>query len=321
MQLADLIKQSLNISYFVNRPVSIFRTYSIEYDQDNFWDFGGRYLMSDFEIEASFEFLNKWGIEAHPGYETRLLDTRRLRGGEALIMPPAWRIFSMVKTDFTKRVAGDIDFFYSRSAEKAVQNIEIRPVVILRPVNTLKLVAGFGYSINSDQLQYIETINHSNQLRYILGTLSQETLSLIFRADFSITPEISLQYYGSPFVSKGKYTDYKRVTQPTAEIYADRFEIYANPVKSDGLIWLDENNDASPDYSIEDPDFNFLQFRSNLVARWEYRPGSQLYLVWSMDKTGNGVPVDAALGDSMSQIGEISPNNIFLIKFNYWFSI
>jgi hypothetical protein len=321
MQTTDIIRQTNQISYFVNKPVSVFRTYSIGFNQGNHWDFGGRYLVSDFELETRFEFLNKWVLAFHPGFQSQSLDTRLLRGGEAMLAPPAWRVYASANTDYAKMIYFGMDLHFSKSTEGSASDFDISPGIIFRPVNTLKLVAGASYSHHYDQLQYIGTVDYQMNNRYILGTIDQHTLGLEFRIDYIINPELSLQYYGSPFVSTGGYLDYKHVVDPVADEYSSRFAVYQNPVKEDGKIFLDENNDAISDYSVPDPDFNFLQFRSNLVARWEYRPGSVIYLVWSMDKTGSAEPLDAALGESMKQFGELYPNNIFLVKFSYWFSL
>ena len=321
MQMADFIHQTNAVSYFVNKPVSIFRTYSIGLHECNHWDFGGRYLASDVELETRFEFLNQWAIELHPGYQTRHLDTRLLRGGEAILTPPVWRIYSAVNTDNAKMLFAGIEVYYSQSTIEYARDFEISPEIIFRPVNTLRLTAGVSYSQHYNQLQYIRTISDLPDPRYILGTIDQQTLGLEFRIDYIITPELSVQYYGSPFVSQGQYTDYKKVTNPVENDYASRFEVFAAPLKSGGSILLDDDHDALADFSIPDPDFNFLQFRSNLVIRWEYRPGSTFFLVWSMDKTGGAEPLDLNLGSSMKKLGDIYPDNIFLVKFNYWFSL
>ena len=97
--------------------------------------------------------------------------------------------------------------------------------------------------------------------------------------------------------------------------------ILSDPVISGDTYGFDENNDMAIDYSIQDPNFNFFQFRSNLVAKWEYRLGSFIYLVWSSERTGNDAFSHASLGDSYKQLGKVFPNNIFLIKFSYWFSL
>jgi len=146
-------------------------------------------------------------------------------------------------------------------------------------------------------------------------------MGLIFRIDYHITPEFSIQYYGSPFISKGSYSEFKYVVDPLSKEYNNRFVIYQDPALSGGNYELDENNDHVPDYSIENPDFNFHQFRSNFVAKWEYRPGSFIYLVWSSERTGNADSADATLGNSFRQLWHVFPGNIFLIKFNYWFSL
>jgi hypothetical protein len=179
-----------------------------------------------------------------------------------------------------------------------------------------------NYMNNHDRLQYVTTSYDVPGNRYILGTIDQKTLGLTFRVDLYVTPEFSVQYYGSPFVSIGKYSQLKYVTNPRSGNYEDRFELYQDPVLSSGMYQLyDYSNGPRIDYSVPDPDFNFHQFRSNLVARWEYRLGSFIYFVWSSERTENTSESNASIGQSYRQIRSIFPNNIFLIKLNYWFSL
>ena len=97
--------------------------------------------------------------------------------------------------------------------------------------------------------------------------------------------------------------------------------LYDDPVCLTEIILLDENDDMVADYSIPNPDFNFHQFRSNLVAKWEYRLGSTIYFVWSGERTGNTGSSQATIKESFKELRSIFPNNIFLVKFNYWFSL
>jgi hypothetical protein len=189
----------------------------------------------------------------------------------------------------------------------------------------LKIGVTAHYAINNDELQYIETKVLSSEFgsRYILGTIDQTTLGLTFRVDLNLTPEFSVQYYGSPFISKGAYTELKRVTSPEAEKYEDRFAIYNDPVLIDDkyLLYDFDSGTWPAIYTVDNPDFNFHQFRSNLVAKWEYRLGSFIYLVWSSERTGKNGNSDASIGDSFGYLGDVYPNNIFLIKLSYWFSL
>ncbi len=79
--------------------------------------------------------------------------------------------------------------------------------------------------------------------------------------------------------------------------------------------------DGIEDYSISNPDFNFRQFRSNLVVRWEYLPGSTLYLVWSQGRTSSDTNGMFSYGQDMKDLFQIVPHNVFLVKFSYWFSL
>jgi hypothetical protein len=175
---------------------------------------------------------------------------------------------------------------------------------------------------NHDDLQYITSIYSVPGNRYIMGTIDQKTTGLTFRIDLNLTPEFSIQYYGSPFISRGSYSQLKYITDPKAKNYGDRFEVYPDPVLSEGGYQLyDYANGTREDYSIDNPDFNFHEFRSNLVAKWEYRLGSFIYLVWSSERSGSTKDSKASVGDSYKQLKSIFPSNVFLIKLNYWFSL
>lgn len=176
-----------------------------------------------------------------------------------------------------------------------------------------------NYSNNFDNLQYIDTKVVNNENRYILGKISQQTLGLTFRIDYNITPELSIQYYGSPFASVGKYSKFKIITNPKASAYADRYALIS-PVLNGNNYDVSENG-SSINYNFANPDFNFYQFRSNLVLRWEYSAGSQIYLVWSQDRTNYLQPGYYSVNGALNNLKNIFPNNIFLIKYNYWLNI
>ena len=84
---------------------------------------------------------------------------------------------------------------------------------------------------------------------------------------------------------------------------------------------IDENQDGSIDYSFDDPNFNFYEFRSNLVVRWEYIPGSTVYLVWSQGRTGDNSMGEFNFREDVESLYSIYPHNVFLIKFSYRISI
>jgi hypothetical protein len=151
----------------------------------------------------------------------------------------------------------------------------------------------------------------------VVGRIDQTTIRLVMRATYMLTPNLSIQYYGQPFGTAGQYSKFKSIINANATEYNGRY-VALSPTLNTDTYWVDENNDAIQDYSFGRPDFNFGQFRSNMVMRWEYIPGSTFFLVWTRERNG-------AFYDSHSEHKDYSFNfdqkghNIFLLKFTYRF--
>jgi hypothetical protein len=174
-----------------------------------------------------------------------------------------------------------------------------------------------------DNLQYVATADAESDPRWILGRIDQDTWSFALRVNLSITPDLTVQYYGSPFIGTGRYSAFKQATETLARDNASRFHLYG----PEEIAYLPETNSyrvtesgGGPGYSFGNPDFSFRQFRSNLVARWEWKPGSSLYVVWSQGRTASVPYWDDSFGDNWSELWSTRPDNVFLVKLSYWFS-
>jgi hypothetical protein len=140
-----------------------------------------------------------------------------------------------------------------------------------------------------------------------------------FRINYTITPDLTIQYWGQPFVAAGKYNDFKFITNPKAQDFTDRFHTYsANQLSFDESGYnVDDNMDGSTDYRFRNPDFNVREFLSNLVIRWEFNPGSSVYFVWNQTRSVNDNIGEIQYFNDLDQMFSIKPHNIFLIKFSY----
>ncbi len=319
MQIADFIEQNNAISYFVNQPESIFRTYSIGIDQSNEWSYRMDYLSSSGGLNIYLEFLNLWAISTSFEYQTQTLDTRILRGGSAMLIPPSWSNNFYVRSNPSQKFFFELNSNISLSQHQNTRFYSIQPGISFMPLNTLKFSVSTNYSSNIDNLQYVDTKSVDGKDKFIFGKLDQHTLALTFRIDYNITPELSIQYYGSPFASVGKFSNFKIITDPKTADYNNRYSLL-NPLLNDNEYEVPEAGELT-NYTFGNPDFNFSQFRSNLVLRWEYSPGSQIYIVWANEMTYDVRPGYNSLNKTMNMLKDVFPNNIFLIKFNYWFTI
>jgi hypothetical protein len=162
-------------------------------------------------------------------------------------------------------------------------------------------------------------------LRTIVSEVKQKTLRFVARLNYNITPDLTLQYYGQPFITRPRYKNFGYVSNPLAKKYDNRFHPFtASEISYDtnnSAYNVDETGDGLADYSFSNPDFNFVQFRSNLVIRWEYKAGSELYLVWSQGSTPDAfgdldTPITKSLFDNAFAD---QARNIFLIKWTYRF--
>jgi hypothetical protein len=325
--MADLISESVSVEYIINDPFSIFRTLSFSLRQGNYWNLGGYYLSSDLNTSLHAQFINLW----RSGYELRRefegLDSRKLRGGPAFMDAGSWSQELEFLTDYSKKVAFRLNMETELSDDKISKQYVMRPGITVKMGNNIELSSTLMYNMEKENLQYVNMLEleYDDDYRYIMAYLDRKTMSLTLRADYGITPDLTIQYYGSPYISSGQYSDFKHITDSRASDYFDRYhsftrdEITYNP--DDNLYYIDETQDGTDDYAFDNPDFNFRQFRSNLVARWEYKPGSIFYLVWTHSRTSYENETNPSFAHNFENLWDVYPTNVFLVKLNYWFSL
>jgi hypothetical protein len=321
---ADRIMQTAWMGYRITNPFSIFNRFNVNLNQWWGWNFGGETVFKGGNINGGGQFKNYWFFWLGLGREGEDLATTALRGGPALRLPGQWNQWYNLSSDERKAIQFGFGGFNSWKDEGNARFHNVRFWMSFRPHNAMSIRINPFLSINKEDLQYIETIERDTDNRYLFGRLDQKTLGITFRLNYSVTPNLSIQYYGQPFVSAGKYSQLKRITSPRADRYQDRFHTFADEIKYDAgaeAFLIDEDLDEKTDYSLGNPDFNFRQFRSNLVIRWEYSPGSTLFLVWSQERTGFVENGDFSFRNDLKDLFEVFPDNVFLVKLNRWFSL
>ncbi|MBN1925198.1 MAG: carbohydrate binding family 9 domain-containing protein [Prolixibacteraceae bacterium] len=314
MQLADVIQNRNQVSYFINQPKGIIRALNTSFTQINNWDFALNYLSAHFSYSFSTQFLNRWSINTHACHFPESTDTKQLRGGPSMKMPSKTHATLQIGSDGSKRFSASLYGFYEWGGENSLSQFTFHPSINYHPIDALRISLSGLFTTNRNELQYVDKTYLAQQPVYILGEINQQTLSATFRIDYIITPELSIQYYGSPFVSVGSYSDYKIITDPLNDSYDSRFRSFQP-------VFKDINNNFSDEGGFYNPDFSFTQFRSNLVFRWEYLPGSKLYLVWSNEQTNYQNEAGKTIDEVMNNFGNAFANNLFLLKLNYWFSL
>jgi hypothetical protein len=324
MRYSDFFHHGSWVAFYKRDPFAIFNNLFINTNYWMYWDFSGKHTSTLFNTNWHTEFKNRWYMNFNLTREIQHISNDLLRGGPSFVVPGSTEVNLNVFTDQTKKVwvyGGNYRGFGDLESFRAV---DYYGGITAQPMNSLSISIEPDYLILNTQLQYVQTADYTLDKRYIFGELDQKTLSMTIRLNFTINPRLSVEYYGQPFVSAGTYTKFKKITVPDAENFNDRFHVFT----PDELTYdtetgyhVDENGDHSPEYSFDNPDFNFQQFRSNLVIRWEYLPGSTLFLVWSQGRTNTGSDGSFSYANDIQDLFSTKANNVFLIKISYWLPV
>jgi hypothetical protein len=321
---------SNEINYFgwagVNwqRPSAVFRQARLNYNHWARWDYGGQFLYLAFNTNGHVTFKNNWQTGAGVTWNPYEVSNNAMRGTASLRRPAGIGQFYYLTSDYRKKFYANLNTSNAWGFDNSVKNNNISLSLSFQPINSLRFSVSADYSYYwRRQDQFVSNNTFNDAYRTVVAEVSQQTLRFTGRLTYNITPDLTLQYYGQPYITRPLYDHYGYVSSPLAKKYDDRFYVYdqSQISSSNGTYFIDENHDGNPDYSFSKPDFNFVQFRSNLVLRWEYKAGSELYLVWSQSNTPDvsddlTTPIFESL---FNNLFAEQARNIFLIKCTYRF--
>lgn len=294
---ADMAMNGLWGSYREWRPRGIVNQYEFNGSTYQIINFSGQPLGWGTESFAYVQFKNYYDIAAGLNSNFNETSTTLLRGGPSIRIPGEINSWFSVESDSRKKFHTEYDMSFRHGFENSASSVSYGLDMTYKPNNRLLLSLYPQYVSAADHQQYVRTVKGDNP-SYILSSIRKHIASIEVRVNYGITPDMSLQWYALPYLFSGDYYDFKTVTAPHAERFDDRFTPMAT-------------------YPYENPDFHFLQLRSNLVYRWEYRPGSVLYLVWSQGRTLQGKDGAFRFDDYVHELAQAPPQNDFLMKLSF----
>jgi hypothetical protein len=296
MQRADEQQQVSWVQFRRDRPSTHLRSWRLNLNQWTGWNFDGDRIYFGSNVNTHFQFQNNWRTGLGWNLKGLTFDDRATRGGPGAYDNPRTGGWHYLESD-DRRMVGYDQFAFFMTDRYGSSNFEISPGVIVRPTSSMSVSTGLRYSRNLDDSQWVENVESDEGDRYVFGHLDQRTLGIRFRLNYTISTTLSLQLYGEPFVSTGAYTDFRELVDGRASAYEARYSPYAY-----------EGN----------PDFRYASFRTTNVLRWEYRPGSTLFVVWQQ---GREEVVDDGRYKGLSGLGDVfnaPAGNVFLVKMAYW---
>ncbi len=287
----------------IREPKGILKRASINLNLYSSYNYGGEQVGSGGNVNGSVLYTNNW--ETYLGVERSVeyLGTGLTRGGPLTLMPGGYNSWFGMETDDRKRLTIGLDGGFNRSDE-GFAGYYGGPYVVVRPSGRFEVRLSSQYNKRNTDLQYVDTIDDTAGDRYVFAHLDMDIVSVTTRLDYCVTPEMTVQFYAMPFVAAGRYGNFREVVSPRAAEYGERFAPY------DYLSGADS------------PDFNFKEMRSNLVFRWEWSPGSTLFLVWSRGASDYEEKFGTfSAGRDFDRLFSTPGDNAFMVKISKWFSI
>jgi len=322
---SDRIISVLWARYTQWNPGKFYRNYNFGGDLYTYHNFGGDLNDVGLEYFGNITFKNYWGAWVRGAIVPTIISNNLLRGGPSMKMPGYSNTTFGIRTDGRKKLILSSSFNFYERFEKSSRRATFSPTLTYRPLNYLSISFNPGYTYQPyNTLQYVTRREYNGNYRYIFATIRQETFDASFRLNLNITPDLTLQYWGQPFIATGKYSDRKYITDPMANKFEDRYKLYSeDQIKLvDNRYEIDENLDGIVDYSFVNSDFKVREFLSNLVVRWEYNPGSTIYFAWSQSRNNSATPGNMNVFNDLGDLfGTGKPHNVFLVKFSYRFGL
>ena len=317
----DFINQWFWMQYRVLEQRGITRARRFNINQWREYDFGKRNLNTGFNANAHAQFTNFWNTGGGISYNLHNISNADLRGGPSMKYPGGFYFWNYIGSDRRKKVAAELNLERFHGDEGYSRNTSVSLDLFFVPINALNFSLSGSYFDSNNHLQWV-TSPEEDKAKYVVAEIDQKLVRLSIRATYMITPNLSIQYWGQPFGTIGKYSNFKTISDSRAGKYKDRFVSIASHSMSslDDQYQIDEDGNGMHEFSFTKPDFNFGQFKSNLVVRWEYIPGSTLFLVWTRERNGGFYEDDEGKVFRPFRFDfPDKPYNIFLIKYTYRF--
>ncbi len=320
LQTADDIDAELSVTYRETEPGPWLRGFEATLGLSNNWNYGGVRQSTSLSSTVSTTFPNFWTGSVTATYLPRALSDVLTRGGPLMQTGQGVDFIASLDNAYSATTRWGLDAKTWRY-ETGSQGYVLGGSLGVQPTARLRLSVRPGLSRFTEEPQYVASLEGGRPetfgRRYVFGAVDRRELFARLRADFFVTPDLSVELYAEPFAASGRYHRFGELARARGRAllrYGDQ-----NATREEGRLRLVDG--AGGAFDVDDPDFNIRSLRSNLVVRWEFRPGSTLFLVWQQDRSNEralGAALEpTALGNSFVAPG----SHTFAMKLSWWLPV
>lgn len=327
---ADYLWYNANVFRYWSKPTSWYRNFNIIAGAQQQANFDGDMTDQQFHFFVGGTARNFWNFYTFYLYRPDLLDDRLLRGGPTVEKPGGnvvgWNFGSDSRGRIIVQGFGELARNrlggYGRSAGAGIT---------YRAAPNVTLQLNPNYNDSRSLLQYVRrfpdaTATNFYGSRYVLASIDQKQLVFETRLSWTFSPTTSIELFAQPLIASGDYFDFKEFDAPRAgdfSIYGrDRGTVTeaapASPGAPSTIVIDPDGTGPATTMEFGNPDFNFRSLRGNAVFRWEFKPGSVVYVAWAHNRAASLAQGDFRFGRDFSGMFETVPDNVFLVKASFW---
>ena len=288
------------------------------------WNFGRELQADGVFTLGNVQFTNYWTVFGNAGYFRRSQDDRATRGGPSMMSLPARSLSAGVESDGRKRIRLSVNAGYD-SNDAGGWNLNSGFDLRFIPAASLEISSGPSFSRTHALAQYVDRVVDPVAAatfgsRYLFATLDQKEFSLGTRVNYVLSPKMSLQTYIQPLVSVGDYFGFKEFARPRTFDF-NRYGIDRGTLGHDAAErrYSVDPGDGGATFTFDNPDFNFKSLRLNAIFRWEWNPGSTMYVVWTEQRQDQAHPGQFAFRRDFGTTFGAPADDVLMFKIAYWF--
>ena len=321
---ADVVNMHVGAGYFWTEQTSIYRYLEAGGAIFRNYDYDGNITWEGIFHFGFIRFLNYYTVNWNLAYNPETVSNRRTRGGPLTLNHSGYQANAYATSDDKRDIVIGAGFYTYRQADNSY-NLDFDTSIEIRPSSNVSVTISPYYYINKQMIQWVDSFTDETAVntfgkRYVFAKLDQKTFGAGIRLNWTFTPQLSLQLYAQPLISCGDYSDFKELSAPKTYEY----NIYGtgNSTFDESTLAADPDGDGPANsFQIDNPDFNFKSLRGNAVLRWEFVPGSVVYFVWTQSRSDDEETGQFRLGRSFRRLLDTEADNIFMVKFTYWFNM
>jgi Domain of unknown function (DUF5916) len=320
----DSLTQWGFLAYVHDQPSARVLSWRINSNAWMYGNFAPEFLGYGGNLNGHIEFENFWNLSAGASIDNNMVDPGGTRGGPGLRNDPTGHVFANLSSDGRKPVTVEASGSLHRNwaADDFNGSVDVGANLQLR--SNVEVFLGPSYATGTTHDQYVdEPIDGAGMSHYLFARIVSDTLALTVRGSWTFTPDVSLQFYAQPFVAAGAYSHFKQAAATRARAHDDRYRNYrADQLElRDGSYFIDDDRDGAADYEVGVPDFSVRELRATVVGRWQYRPGSAAFFIWSHGQSDATSEGDLRVGRDLAGIIRAASDDVVMLKVNYWFGL